>query len=145
MRGVAFAVTAFLLGAAGALAQGVVGTWQTPAGGLVSIYRCGAQVCATVVQLDRRTTDTTDVMNPKAELRTRPLCGLEVGRGFNPVDAAHAEGGELYDPNSGKTYRGSMTAESANMLKLRGYVGVKLFGRTETWTRPVNSHGSCNR
>jgi uncharacterized protein (DUF2147 family) len=45
------------------------------------------------------------------------------------------KGGDIYDPESGKTYSSYMYLKDRNTLKVRGYVGVSLFGRTETWTR----------
>ena len=44
-------------------------------------------------------------------------------------------GGRIYDPNSGKTYKGTIRQVDGNTLKFRGYVGISLFGRTETWKR----------
>ena len=70
-----------------------------------------------------------DLHNPNPSLRGRPLCGLNIGTGFT-----RSAPGKLYDPTSGKTYKGSMTLDGAR-LKLRGYVGISLFGRSETWTR----------
>jgi hypothetical protein len=72
--------------------------------------------------------------NPDPKLRARPLCGLRIGEGFVAVDPQHARGGHLYDPQNGRTYRGEMTAEG-NRLRLRGYIGLPIFGRSETWTR----------
>jgi hypothetical protein len=72
--------------------------------------------------------------NPDPKLRERPLCGLQIGDGFVEVDAQHARGGHLYDPRSGRTYSGQMTAEG-NLLRLRGYVGLPILGRTEIWAR----------
>ena len=43
--------------------------------------------------------------------------------------------GRIYDPNSGNTYKGTIQQVDANTLKLRGYIGISLFGRTEKWTR----------
>jgi uncharacterized protein (DUF2147 family) len=45
------------------------------------------------------------------------------------------KGGDIYDPESGKTYRSYMYLKDSNTLKVRGYVGISLLGRTETWTR----------
>ena len=67
-------------------------------------------------------------------MRERPLCGLRIGTGFVEVDPQHARAGHVYDPKSGRTYSGEMRAEG-NLLHLRGYVGLPIFGRTETWTR----------
>ena len=45
------------------------------------------------------------------------------------------KGGDIYDPESGKTYSSYMFLKDKNTLKVRGYVGISLFGRTEVWTR----------
>jgi uncharacterized protein (DUF2147 family) len=44
-------------------------------------------------------------------------------------------GGFIYDPNSGKTYRCKLKLKDRNTLKLRGYIGISLLGRTDVWTR----------
>lgn len=43
-------------------------------------------------------------------------------------------GGKITDPVSGKTYKLAAT-ESGSSLKLRGYIGVKTLGRTQTWQK----------
>jgi hypothetical protein len=84
--------------------------------------------------LSPRAPITRDEHNPDQNLRSRSLCGLQIGNGFQLDGESKAEGGSLYDPKSGRTYRGSMT-RVADELHLRGYVGIKLFGATETWHR----------
>ena len=86
---------------------------------------------------------TVDANNPDAALRTRPLCGLVIGTGFTLKDPTHAEDGHLYDPKTGKTYKGTLTSEG-DRLKLRGYVGAKLFGRTAEWTR-TTAPAACSK
>ncbi len=44
-------------------------------------------------------------------------------------------GGRIYDPNNGKTYKCTLELANDGTLKVRGYVGISWFGRTETWTR----------
>jgi len=44
-------------------------------------------------------------------------------------------GGRIVDPRNGRTYRATMRLDGANRLRLRGFVGVRAFGRTETWER----------
>ena len=47
------------------------------------------------------------------------------------------EDGTIYDPMSGKTYDCTMKIkDGGKSLDIRGYIGVSLFGRTSTWTRP---------
>ncbi len=113
---------------------GVVGYWTTPDSSTVRVYACGPAVCAQLVRISSNSPETRDTKNPNAAERTRSLCGLVIGRGFHLIDPSHADGGTLYDPESGKTYRGLMQAHEKE-LQLRGYVGVPLFGRTEKWHR----------
>jgi len=76
-----------------------------------------------------------DASNPDESLRNRELRGLVILSGFRYEDSGRWSGGRIYDPNSGNTYRGTITLTDRNTLKLRGYIGVSLFGRTETWRR----------
>jgi len=68
-------------------------------------------------------------------LRDRPLTGLDLFAGFAYDGDGRWTGGTIYDPNSGKTYRCIITWVDGNTLKVRGYIGVPMLGRTETWTR----------
>lgn len=79
-----------------------------------------------------------DDKNPEPTLRDQPLHGLEIMRGFEGDGPGRWKNGRIYDPNSGKTYKCKLTLVDANTLKLRGYLGVSLFGRNEVWTRVRN-------
>jgi uncharacterized protein (DUF2147 family) len=76
-----------------------------------------------------------DEKNPDPALRNRLLTGLELFAGFSYDGDGRWSGGTIYDPNSGKTYRCIITWTDSDTLKVRGYVGVPMLGRTETWTR----------
>ena len=76
-----------------------------------------------------------DEHNPDPALRDRPLTGLELFRNFSYDGDGRWTDGTIYDPNSGKTYRCIITWVDEDTLKVRGYVGVPMLGRTETWTR----------
>jgi uncharacterized protein (DUF2147 family) len=121
---------------------GVRGYWQEPSGAVIEVAPCGEGLCLRIVALSPGEHPHTDVHNPDAKLRSRPLCGLRIGQDFTQFDPQHAAGGHLYDPRSGQTYSGSMTAQG-NKLKLRGYLGIPLLGRTETWTRVGPRQASC--
>jgi uncharacterized protein (DUF2147 family) len=136
------AVVLMMLTSARAEQSGVLGQWTTPAGATVAVYRCDSDICAKLLTLGRNPAGRLDANNPDAALRTRSLCGLQIGRGFHVVDSHHTDGGQLYDPRSGKTYDGSMVSDG-DSLKLRGYIGIKLFGRTEVWTREHGDVPAC--
>jgi uncharacterized protein (DUF2147 family) len=115
-------------------ANGVLGYWKEPQGSVIHVDHCGKDVCATLVAISKSAPSQVDGKNPKTGLRQRPLCGLRIGEGFHLTSPGKAEDGMLYDPKTGKTYHGTMTAH-ADKMDLRGYIGLSLFGRTERWTR----------
>jgi uncharacterized protein (DUF2147 family) len=68
-------------------------------------------------------------------LKDRPLVGLEVLSGF-AQDGSRWSGGQVLDPESGKIYSASLSLEDGGKkLRLRGYIGIQLLGRTEHWVR----------
>jgi uncharacterized protein (DUF2147 family) len=129
---------------ASAQQRGIFGQWTEPTGSTIEVYRCGADACARIVGISKQAPTTMDEKNPSVSLRTRSLCGLQIGSSFHLVDENHAIEGQLYDPKSGNIYSGSMTGEG-DSLKLRGYIKIKLFGRTQAWTRARAETSSCHR
>ena len=125
----------------------VSGFWREPGGSAIHIAPCPAPeantLCATLVAIRAGAPSRFDIHNPNAALRSHPLCGLVIGRSFRLTSPHHAQGGTLYDPRNGKTYRGEMTS-SATQLALRGYIGIPLFGRTETWSRVDRAPAPCH-
>lgn len=64
----------------------------------------------------------------------QPLIGLEVIRGLER-DGDEWTDGKILDPANGKEYSCTLRRENDKLL-VRGYVGVSLFGRSQTWIRP---------
>jgi uncharacterized protein (DUF2147 family) len=63
------------------------------------------------------------------------VIGLVVMRGLTRHGAEY-EGGEILDPETGFVYRCKLALNSdGDKLFVRGYLGVSLLGRTQTWTR----------
>lgn len=76
-----------------------------------------------------------DHKNPDKKLQSRALMNLVILTGLDYKGKNNYEGGKIYDPKSGKTYSCKAELADNNTLKLRGYIGVSLVGRTDTWTR----------
>jgi uncharacterized protein (DUF2147 family) len=76
-----------------------------------------------------------DKNNPEKSLRTRPTLGLEILKSFVFDGKQEWNDGSIYDPKSGKTYDCFMKFESSTSLKIRGYVGISLLGKTTIWTK----------
>lgn len=80
-----------------------------------------------------------DRNNPQANLRERPIIGLQIMKGFVYDGDDRWVDGEIYDPDNGSTYRCKMWLTNEGTLKVRGYVGISLFGRTTEWTPVLGS------
>ncbi len=76
-----------------------------------------------------------DRENSDEGLQARPLIGLLVMEGFvfDGDDLWHK--GTIYDPDNGKTYKCKVRLGDHGELRVRGYIGVSLLGRSSTWTR----------
>lgn len=79
----------------------------------------------------------TDKHNPDPALKDRSLLGITFLWGFDYVEKKNRwKDGKVYDPNNGKTYDAKMELEKdGSILKMRGYIGVSLFGRTARFER----------
>ncbi|MDQ8029030.1 MAG: DUF2147 domain-containing protein [Brevundimonas sp.] len=122
--------------AAPALAGDPTGLWQTSTnGGQVRIARCGQALCGTLVTSDtiRANPGALDERNSDRNLRTRTLRNLPMLRGFTGGPTEWT-GGSVYNPADGRTYRGTITLQGDNTLRLRGCVVAPLC-RNQTWTR----------
>ena len=76
-----------------------------------------------------------DYKNPDAKLQNRPLMDLVILSGLTADGNSKYLNGKIYDPKSGKTYSAKAELTNNNTLALRGFIGVSLVGRTDTWTR----------
>jgi uncharacterized protein (DUF2147 family) len=117
----------------------VLGQWYTTdKGAIVEVYQCGDKLCGKIIWLKEPNTEEgkpkTDINNPEASKHNRPIIGLNMLKGFEPDGNNEWENGEIYDPKNGKTYSCNMELKG-EVLEVRGYIGISLFGRTEKWTR----------
>ncbi|MBC34603.1 MAG: hypothetical protein CL663_00960 [Bacteroidetes bacterium] len=76
-----------------------------------------------------------DKHNPDESLRSRPVFGLEILTNFEFNGNSKWTDGKIYDPKKGNTYSCYMKFVDDEKLKIRGYVGVSIIGRTTYWTK----------
>jgi uncharacterized protein (DUF2147 family) len=78
--------------------------------------------------------------NPKCTACTdarknQPVIGMVFMSGLKKSGDEYTDG-EILDPDNGKVYRSKMSlADGGKKLKVRGYVGVPMFGRSQVWVR----------
>jgi len=77
----------------------------------------------------------TDAKNPDAKLSSRPLMDLVILTGLSTDGKTKYKNGKIYDPKHGKTYSAKAELVNNNTLELRGFIGISLAGRTDTWIR----------
>ncbi len=112
-------------------ADDIIGQYYTPKkDGKIQLYKVGNHY---VGKLIWGKSNRKDFKNPNAALRSRDLIGMVFLTNFVYDDGEYKDG-KIYDPQSGKTYSSKMWLSNGN-LKVRGFVGVSLLGRTEVFTR----------
>ena len=69
--------------------------------------------------------------------KDKPLVGLEIMRGVKKSDAENTwDGGTILDAAEGKVYKVRLQpTDGGKKLEVRGYVGMPMLGRTQTWIR----------
>jgi uncharacterized protein (DUF2147 family) len=112
-------------------ADAVLGTWLTASGkAKVQIYKEGDKYNGKIVWLKIPTYEDGK-HNPDKAKQSVPLLGLNMLKGFE-FDEDEWEDGTIYDPENGKTYSCTIKYRDGK-LDLRGYIGISLIGRTQTW------------
>jgi uncharacterized protein (DUF2147 family) len=120
-------------------ADDIIGIWLThgkePA--KIQIYKSGEKYYGKIVWL-KNSTDKgqakLDRNNPDKSKRNQPIVELIILKDFS-FDTDEWEDGTVYDPENGKTYSCYLALKDRSTLKVRGYVGISLLGRTEIWSK----------
>jgi uncharacterized protein (DUF2147 family) len=94
-------------------------------------------LCAWLVDFKLRPEDPpgyqpVDENNPDRSKRTDKMCGHLMMGGFHPAQDRDVtwDGGWIYDPDHGSTYSGKITLVDRDTVRLRGFIGVSLLGKT---------------
>ncbi len=118
----------------------IIGIWETPGddNGRIEIFKTDNKYYGKIIWLKRKGENgevLTDKNNPNKSLQNRPIIGTEILKGFIFNKEDMWEDGEIYDPKSGNTYSCQLSLQDKNTMKVRGYIGFSLIGRTEYWKR----------
>ena len=135
----AFLASALLLTAGTAMAaemkaSDAEGVWETATGGYVEVYEDGGTYKGTIVG-SKSGEARYDKNNPDESKQDRRLLGVTVLKGLEYVGDGKFEGGNIYSPDNGKTYKAKATQTGADSLDVRGYMGISLIGKSQTWKR----------
>lgn len=134
IAGLAGLMIGLMAGAASAEApvpsvSAVFGRWLTSdRDGVFQLERCGVALCGRLVGMRYTGTMPLDVWK-------RPQCGMSLLSAFHPGDEAGHWDGKILDPDNGRTYAATIWSPEPDILKLRGYLLLPMFGETQTWSR----------
>jgi len=120
--------------------------WDEKKGSQIEVYKCADKYCGKVVYLTEPNFGEKDkggmAGKPKVDRensdpakRNVPILGLNMMSGFKYAGDNVWEDGTIYNAEDGKTYKCKLTLESPERLKVRGFIGVSLLGKTQYWSR----------
>ncbi len=119
----------------------ILGVWMESTGkAKVKISKIGKKYFGKIVWLKEPIDPDTkkpkvDKNNPNEKLKSKPLKGLRIFKDFVYAGDGLWNKGTIYDSRKGKTYSCKITMKDINTLDIRGYIGISLIGRSDTWTR----------
>ncbi|MEL6811244.1 MAG: DUF2147 domain-containing protein [Bacteroidota bacterium] len=123
-----------------ALSQDVFGKWKTvddnsgEARSIVEIYEEDGKVYGKIIDLINPKEENPICDQCSGEDKDQPVIGLKFIKGLTK-DGDEYNGGKILDPENGKLYKCYITLEDRDTLKVRGYIGFSLLGRTQYWYR----------
>ena len=142
-------LTVALSGLAAAL-PGIAAAQNTPVGlwksiddetktekSLVRITEAGGTLTGKIEKLMDLTKQDAKCDKCSDARKDQPVLGMTIITGVRAgSDKTLWEGGEILDPNNGKTYKVRIKPiDGGKKLEVRGFIGAPMLGRTQTWIR----------
>jgi len=120
--------------------QTIFGKWKTiddetgVEKGIVEIFERNGKIFGRIIDILDIEYKHHKCIKCEGEDRNKPILGLTIINGMKKIGNEY-EGGRILDPKNGKSYHCKITLEGKDKLIVRGYIGIPLFGRSQTWIR----------
>jgi uncharacterized protein (DUF2147 family) len=117
----------------------ILGHWKTiddesgRAVSVVEIYEAKGKIYGRVAELLIPSDRSKTCSNCEGNDKDKPILGMVVIKGLKKEDGVYK--GKILDPKHGRVYQCTLQLESKDKLKVRGYIGISLLGRTQIWHR----------
>jgi uncharacterized protein (DUF2147 family) len=124
-------------------AQSIVGKWKTiddetgKEKSIVEIYQVDGKIYAKVDKLLTKGDENKICENCEGANKNKPIKGMVIINGLTK-DGDEWNGAKILDPKTGKEYKCYIALENPDKLKVRGYIGFALLGRTQYWHKVTN-------
>jgi uncharacterized protein (DUF2147 family) len=118
----------------------VVGKWKTiddetgKPKSIIEIYEKSGKIYAKVVEIIDMEHKKDVCTKCSGSDKNKPILGMIVVKGLSKKGNEYRDG-KILDPQNGKLYKSIIALEGKDKLKVRGYIGVSLLGRTQYWYR----------
>jgi uncharacterized protein (DUF2147 family) len=120
--------------------QSVIGKWKAiddvtgEAKSVVEIYEKSGKIYGKIIEIFDAKERVELCTKCGGNDKNKPILDMIILKGLSK-DGEEYNGGTILDPQNGKTYKCYINLESANKLKVRGYIGFALLGRSQYWLR----------
>lgn len=121
--------------------QSVLGKWKTydifdrsKEEAIVEIYTLSNQLYVKVVEILPEEHKNDLCKRCTGEEKDKPILGMVILKGASLKDGIW-QGAPILNAKNGKRYGCHISLENKDLLKVRGFVGYPIFGKTLYWTR----------
>ncbi len=121
-------------------AQAIFGTWNSRNGdtgkidSVIEVYEQNGKAFAKIIAIKNPDKKNAICDLCEGKNKNKLILGLNILTGLEE-DGDEWSGGKILDPRNGKVYKCYIKLEGANKLKIRGYIGFALIGKTAYWER----------
>lgn len=134
---------AFLLVSQVVFSQSIVGFWKNiddtdgKAKSIIEIYEHEGHIYGRVERL-LEAASLTHCHKCEGDKKDAPITDMVILWDLHPKKGLKKAGsGKILDPAKGKVYDCKIELDGPDVLKVRGYIGASMFGRTQKWYRVV--------
>ena len=123
--------------------QTIFGKWNTydevskEIESVVEIYEKDGRAFAKIIDIIDSEKRSAICINCSGQLKNKPILDMDILTGLKK-NGEEWSNGKILDPKNGKYYKCYVKLIDNNTLKLRGYIGFSVFGRTAIWKRAVD-------
>jgi uncharacterized protein (DUF2147 family) len=124
-----------------AVSQTVIGKWKTiddvtgKEKSIVEIYEKSGKIYGKIIEIiDPIHAKDLCVKCTESDSKNKPIVGLIIIKDLKK-DGEEYNSGKILDPKTGKLYKCTLELDGADKLKVRGYIGISLLGRSQLWIR----------
>lgn len=101
---------------------------------VIEVYEKDSKAFAKIISISDSNRSAATCVECSGKRKNAAILGMNILTGLTK-DGNEWSRGKILDPKNGKEYKCYLQLLDNNTLKLRGYIGISMFGRTAIWKR----------